>query len=180
MVIKRPGARELCGESAAFGDRPASSMSKYSPAWTLTSEMVPFGSKSVTLSMYIDAGDDLHGFDRINWTLTSEMFTFLEMLAVVTSENSFGAFVCARRPAGLHRNSSSCWPQVILMPSRFMPEVNQLTRPTVHLHMRTELKILSEIPGQDKINTPPPPHACPKSLLCLCDWSFVIHLCDGS
>ena len=37
----------------AFGDRPASSMSKLAPAWTLTSE-----------------------FDRINWPLTSEMFTF--------------------------------------------------------------------------------------------------------
>ena len=35
----------------AFGDRSASSMSKWTPAWTLTSEMVPFGSKSVTLSM---------------------------------------------------------------------------------------------------------------------------------
>ena len=29
------------------------------------------------------------------------MFTFLEMLALVESESSFGAYVC-RRPAGLH------------------------------------------------------------------------------
>ena len=49
VVIKRAG--ELRGESAASGDRPASSMSKYSPVWTLTSEMVPFGSKSMMLSM---------------------------------------------------------------------------------------------------------------------------------
>ena len=80
MVIKRSGARELRGESAAFGDQPASSMSKYSPAWTLTSEMVHFVSKSVTLSMYIDAGDDLHGFDHISWPLTSEIFTFWKCL----------------------------------------------------------------------------------------------------
>ena len=51
MVIKR--FRELRGESA-FGDRSASTMSKWAPAWTLTSEMVPFGSKSVTLSMSVD------------------------------------------------------------------------------------------------------------------------------
>ena len=40
MVIKR--FRELRGESAAFGDQSASSMSKYSPTLTLTSEMFPF------------------------------------------------------------------------------------------------------------------------------------------
>ena len=44
MLIKWPGARKFRGESAAFGDRPASKMSKYSPAWTLNSEMVPFRS----------------------------------------------------------------------------------------------------------------------------------------
>ena len=37
----------------------------------VNSEMVPFG---MTLS--IDAGEDLHGFDRINWPLTSKMFTW--------------------------------------------------------------------------------------------------------
>ena len=31
-----------------------------------------------------------------------EMFTFLEMLAMVVSESSFGAYVCHRRPAGPH------------------------------------------------------------------------------
>ena len=33
-----------------------------------------------------------------------EMFTFLEMLAVVESESSFSAYICHRRPAGLHRD----------------------------------------------------------------------------
>ena len=33
-----------------------------------------------------------------------EMFTFLEMLALVESESSFGAYVCHRRPVGLHRD----------------------------------------------------------------------------
>ena len=44
MVIKLSAAWELRGGSAAFGDRPASSMSKYSPVCTLTSEMGHFGS----------------------------------------------------------------------------------------------------------------------------------------
>ena len=33
------------------------------------------------------------------------MFTFSEMLALVQSESSFGAFVCHRRPAGLQATS---------------------------------------------------------------------------
>ena len=38
-----------------FGDRSASSMSKWRPAWTLTPEMIHFRTKSVTLSgMLID------------------------------------------------------------------------------------------------------------------------------
>ena len=36
------------------------------------------------------------------------MFTFLEMLALVWSESSFGAYVCHRRPAGLHSDQLSC------------------------------------------------------------------------
>ena len=32
------------------------------------------------------------------------MFTFLDMLAMVVSESSFAAYVCPRRPAGLHRD----------------------------------------------------------------------------
>ena len=40
--------------------------------------------------------------------LPQEMFTFSEMLALVVSESSFGAYVCHRRPAGLHRDQRSC------------------------------------------------------------------------
>ena len=40
------------------------------------------------------------------------MFTFSEMLALVQSESSFGAYVCHRRPAGLHSDQRSCLPQV--------------------------------------------------------------------
>ena len=36
------------------------------------------------------------------------MFTFSEMLALVQSESSFGAYVCHRRPAGLHSDQRSC------------------------------------------------------------------------
>ena len=36
------------------------------------------------------------------------MFTFSEMLARVQSESSFGAYVCQRRPAGLHSDWRSC------------------------------------------------------------------------
>ena len=70
MVIKRSPGGQACrwravnfeihlwssGKNAdcIFGDRSASSMSKWRPAWTLTPEMIPFGTKSVTLSMLID------------------------------------------------------------------------------------------------------------------------------
>ena len=33
------------------------------------------------------------------------MFTFSEMLALVESESSFGAYVCHRRPGGFRANS---------------------------------------------------------------------------
>ena len=55
-----------------------------------------------------------------------EMFTFLEMLATIVSERSFGDFVCRRRPAGPTRpaalvdNGLSC-----------------LCRPHTHTHMHT-------------------------------------------
>ena len=39
-----------------------------------------------------------------------EMFTFLEKLAMIVSENSFGADVCHRRHAGLYRH------QLLLLP----------------------------------------------------------------
>ena len=80
------------------------------PAWTLTSEMVPFGSKSVSQSMLIDEGENLHGFECSNWPLTSEMFTFfLERLANgCVWKLSFGACVCHVRPAGPPALRSSC------------------------------------------------------------------------
>ena len=68
MVIKRSPGGQACrwrainfeihlwssGKNAdrIFGDRSASSMSKWRPAWTLTPEMIHFRTKSVTLSMY--------------------------------------------------------------------------------------------------------------------------------
>ena len=36
------------------------------------------------------------------------MFTFSEMLALVHSQSSFGAYVCHRRSAGLHSDQRSC------------------------------------------------------------------------
>ena len=107
MVIKRSPGGQACrwrainfeihlwssGKNAdyIFGDRSASSMSKWRPAWTLTPEMIHFRTKSVTstLSMLIDllttcstmsckstqvkiASTDL-------WS--QAMFTFSEMLA---------------------------------------------------------------------------------------------------
>ena len=66
MVIKQSLGVEL-----AFPDRSASSMSKCSAAWTLTSETVPFGTKSVTLSTLIDVVENLHRFYHINGPLTS-------------------------------------------------------------------------------------------------------------
>ena len=66
----------------AFGDRSASSMSKERPAWTLTPEMIPSGSKSVTLSMFIDlltsTGED--GLIASTDLWPEEMFTFRKCL----------------------------------------------------------------------------------------------------
>ena len=89
-----------------FGDRSASSMSKWRPAWTLTPEMIPFGTKSVTLSKLIDllTGPMSCRSTQVKIASTDlwpqEMFTFSEMLALVESESSFGAYVCHRRPGG--------------------------------------------------------------------------------
>ena len=63
--------------------------------------MIPFGTKSVTLSMLIDV---LTRSTQVKIASTDlwpqEMFTFLEMLALVESESSFGAYVCHGRPGG--------------------------------------------------------------------------------
>ena len=72
----------------AFGDRSASSMSKWRPAWTLTPEMIHFRTKSVTLSMLIDllTSSSTCRSTQVNSASTDlwpqEMFTFSEMLAL--------------------------------------------------------------------------------------------------
>ena len=92
------------GTLTAFGDRSASSMSKQRPAWTLTPEMTPFGTKSVKLSMLIDLLTSTSRSTPVKIASTDlwpqEMFTFSKMLALVESESSFGAYVCHRRPGG--------------------------------------------------------------------------------
>ena len=76
--------------------------------------MIPFGSKFVTLSMLIDLLTSRCRSTQVKlytgliasidlWP--QEMFTFSEMLALVQSESSFGAFVFHRRPAGLQATS---------------------------------------------------------------------------
>ena len=83
----------------AFGDRSASSMSKWRLAWT-------FRTKSVTLSMLIDLLTGTMSCTSTQVKIASTdlwpqgMFTFSEMLALVESESSFGAYVCHRRPGG--------------------------------------------------------------------------------
>ena len=84
--------------------------------------MIPFGSKSVTLSMLIDLltsrcrstqvklytgliASINNNNNNIIDLWPQEMFTFSEMLALVQSESSFGAFVFHRRPAGLQATS---------------------------------------------------------------------------
>ena len=122
MVVKRSPGGQACrwravnfeihlwssGKNAdcIFGDRSASSMSIWRPAWTLTPEMIPFGTKSVTLSMLIDLLTSTTMMScrstQVNIASTDlwpqEMFTFSEMLALVESErlseSNFGAYVC--------------------------------------------------------------------------------------
>ena len=66
--------------------------------------MIPFRSKSVTLSMLIDLLTSTCRSTQVKIASTDlwpqGMFTFSEMLALVKSESSFGAFVCHRRPGG--------------------------------------------------------------------------------
>ena len=103
MVIKRSPGGQACrwrainfeihlwssGKNAdcIFGDRSASSMSKWRPAWTLTAEMIHFRTKSVTLSMLIDLLIIVR-VDRRRWRahqLTYDLkrcLLFREMLAL--------------------------------------------------------------------------------------------------
>ena len=66
--------------------------------------MIPFGTKSVTLSMLIDLLTSTCRSTQVKIASTDlgpqEMFTFSEMLALVEPESSFGAYVCHRRPGG--------------------------------------------------------------------------------
>ena len=93
----------------AFGDRPASSMSKFSAS---------VNSDPGNGSFCVKIGDAEH-VDRCSCLIYAslivstdlwpqETFTFLETLAMVVSESSFGAYVCLTRPAGLHRDVRSC------------------------------------------------------------------------
>ena len=123
MVIKRSPGGQACrwrainfeihlwssGKNAdcIFGDRSASSMSKWRPAWTLTPEMIHFRTKSVTLSMLIDLLIIVH-VDWRRWRahqLTYDLkrcLLFRKCLRFFESESSFGAYVCHmhRRPGG--------------------------------------------------------------------------------
>ena len=121
MVIKRSPGGQACrwrainfeihlwssGKNAdcIFGDRSASSMSKWRPAWTLTPEMIHFRTKSVTLSILIDLLIIVH-VDRRRWRahqLTYDLkrcLLFRKCLRFFESESSFGAYVCHRRPGG--------------------------------------------------------------------------------
>ena len=71
--------------------------------------MIPFGTKSVTLSMLIDLLTSKCRSTQVKIASTDlwpqEMFTFSEMLALVESESSFGAYVCHRRPGGSRATS---------------------------------------------------------------------------
>ena len=71
--------------------------------------MIPFGIKSVTLSMLIDLLTSTCRSTQVKIASIDlwhqEMFTFSEMLALVESESSFGAYVCHRRPGGSRATS---------------------------------------------------------------------------
>ena len=126
MVIKRfPGGESAGGGRStskstcvvpawaltAFGDRPASSISKFSASVNSVSDL---GNGSFCVEI-----GDAEPVDRCRWKYTrvwsyqltiwpQEMFTFWICFAMVVSESSFGAYVCLRRPAGLHRDERFC------------------------------------------------------------------------
>ena len=62
--------------------------------------------------------------------LPQERFTFLEMLAMVMSESSFGGYVCQRRTVGLHRDDRLCFSLLNHNCSgRFLPQDSPLGGP---------------------------------------------------
>ena len=91
--------------------------------------MIPFWDKSVTLSMLIDLLTSTCRSTQVKIASTDlwpqEMFTFSEMLALVESESSFGAYVCHRRPGGSKLPKrpailfSLAWPSASLLMDEF-------------------------------------------------------------
>ena len=104
MGIKRSGGRKDHWEYATFGDRPVSTLSKYSPAWTLTSKMVPF-----RLSRWCWAVDQCRWISTKVWShqLTSDLralyffWICLQWWCLKLSESTFAVYVC---PGGLALN----------------------------------------------------------------------------
>ena len=89
-----------------IGQRPV--CPNRAPAWTLTSEMVPFG-REIREAKHVDQRQAKTYTGLITSTdlWPSRDVYFLEMLAlvmIIMSESSFGAYICHRRPAGLHRH----------------------------------------------------------------------------
>ena len=72
-----------------------------------------FWDKSVTLSMLIDLLTSTCRSTQVKIASTDlwpqGVFTFSEMLALVESESSFGAYVCHRRPGGSLATSDLVW-----------------------------------------------------------------------
>ena len=101
----------LCSSGVtAFGDRPASSVSKLTAS--VNSDLgngsfwleIPHAEQDVVRCSW-----NMREFDRINWPLTSEMFTFVTFLQwSYLKAVSVPTFVSNRRPAGLHRDERSC------------------------------------------------------------------------
>ena len=88
------------------------SIRKYSNIRSFEFELIDMINEPlVSTLMYIDVAENVREFDRINGPLTSRdvYFHFLEMLAMVVSESSFGANVCLRRPVGSTTTSGSCY-----------------------------------------------------------------------
>ena len=126
MVIKRSPGGQACrwrainfeihlwssGKNAdcIFGDRSASSMSKWRPAWTLTPEMIHFRTKSVTLSMLIDLLIIVH-VDRRRWRahqLTSRDVYFSGNACAFSSRKAVSVPTSVIGGLGLHGDQPSC------------------------------------------------------------------------
>ena len=80
-----------------------------------------------------------------------EMFTFSEMLALVQSESSFGAYVCHRRPAGLHSDQRSCFRNLERFTVHFKPGIliSKLLIFIISKNLRTIRKLIAYENFQD-------------------------------